>query len=114
MDIELLNAKIIIQKNETISDEIGNHQNAWINYYSCHATVSGEATSFLGSEEEKAALTVDHSNLDFTIRWCDKAKVIDITHYRVLFNEESYNIIAIDHMNYKRKCLKLRCKKEER
>lgn len=114
MDIELLNTRITIEKNESIADEIGNHQSAWSDYYTCHATISNEASSFLGAQEEKAALIIDHSNLDFTIRWCNKSKIIDITHYRVLFNEEIYNIIAIDHMNYKRKCLKLRCRKEER
>ena len=43
MNIELLNVHIFIQKNEVISDAIGNRKNAWKDYYTCYATVSAEA-----------------------------------------------------------------------
>lgn len=43
MNIELLNVRIFIQKNEVISDAIGNRKNAWKDYYTCYATVSAEA-----------------------------------------------------------------------
>ena len=33
MNIELLNVLIYIQKNEVISDAIGNRKNAWNDYY---------------------------------------------------------------------------------
>ena len=51
MDIALLNVRIIFQKNETVVDRFGNHKNEWTDYYSCHATVSGES----GSETSVAA-----------------------------------------------------------
>ena len=40
MNIELLNVRIYIQKNEVISDSIGNRKNTWKDYYTCYATVS--------------------------------------------------------------------------
>ena len=57
MNIELLNVRIYIQKNEVISDAIGNRRNVWKDYYTCYATVSAEA----GKESTDAGLVVDDS-----------------------------------------------------
>ena len=43
-----------------------------------------------------------------------KAAEIDSTHFRVEFNGELYNIAAVDHMNYRRKSIKLSCEKVRR
>jgi len=110
MDIALLNTSIIFQKNETLVDDIGNHTSKWINYYSCHATISGEG----GTEAFTASLIVDNSDSSFTIRYCKSAAVIDTTSYRIIFADEIYNILAIDHMNYKKKSLKFKCQKVRR
>lgn len=45
MEVALLNVRITFQKNEVVTDAIGNHKNRWTDYYSCHATVSGESGS---------------------------------------------------------------------
>lgn len=110
MNIGLLNTPISITKNEVAVDAIGNHKNAWVPYYHCHATVSSEA----GKENTDAGLVIDSSKIDFTIRWCKKAAAINSTHYRVEFDGELYDIKAIDHMNFKRKCIKLSCEKVRR
>ena len=110
MNIGLLNTPISITKNEVAVDAIGNHRNAWVPYYHCHATVSSEA----GKENTDAGLVIDSSKIDFTMRWCKKAAAIDSTHYRVEFIGELYDIKAIDHMNFKRKCIKLSCEKVRR
>ena len=107
MNVALLNIRITIQKNETLVDSIGNHKNVWSDYYSCYATVSGEG----GSEKSVAGLIVDDSDISFTIRFCEKVKSLDSTKYRVIFKDEIYNIASIDHMNFKKKCLKLKCTK---
>ena len=49
MEIDLLNVKVTFQKNSVVSDSIGNRKNVWEDYYTCHATVSGEGG------QEKAA-----------------------------------------------------------
>ena len=110
MNIELLNVRIFIQKNEVISDAIGNRKNAWKDYYTCYATVSAEA----GKESTDAGLVVDDSKIDFTIRYCKKAAALTSTGYRVQFGSELYDILAVDHMNFKRKCIKLSCQKVRR
>ena len=110
MNVALLNIRITLQKNETVVDSIGNHKNVWADYYSCYATVSGEG----GSEKSVEGLIVDDSDISFTIRFCSKVKDLDSTKYRVVFNDEKYNIASIDHMNFKKKCIKLKCIKERR
>ena len=110
MNIELLNVRIFIFKNSVVTDTIGNHQNEWQPFYTCYATVSGEA----GKEQSDTGMVVDDSGIDFTIRWCKKADEIDSTHFRVEFNGELYNISAVDHMNYRRKSIKLSCEKVRR
>ncbi len=110
MDIALLNVRITFQKNETAIDKYGNHKSEWRDYYSCHATVSGES----GSETNVAANTLYDSDLAFTVRYCKKLSDADVTKLRVVFRDELYNITFIDHMNYKNECLKFRCKKVRR
>ena len=107
MEIALLNARITIQKNAVVTDGIGNHMNRWTDYYTCHATVSGEG----GKEALSAGQTLAEETADFTIRYCGKAKEITSTGYRVLMGGEHYDIVAVDHQNYKRRSLKLRCRK---
>ena len=110
MKIELLNVRIFISKNDVVVDAIGNHKNTWSDYYTCYATVSAEA----GKEQTDAGLVVDNSKIDFTIRWCEKTAGITSTGFRVSFNGELYDIIAVDHRNYKRKSIKLCCQKTRR
>jgi len=110
MDIALLNVRITVQKNETIVDAIGNHRNEWTDYHTCFATVSGEG----GSEKSVARLIVDDSDISFTVRYCKALADIDVTKYRVVFNDSPFNIVSVDHMNYKKKCLKLKCEKVRR
>ena len=114
MDIALLNTRITIQKASVTADKIGNRKNGWTDYYSCVATVSGEASSSVGSEKAAAGTTVDHSDISFTVRWCNAVSQIDSVGYRILFNGSIYNILAVDHMSFKKKSIKFRCKKEVR
>ena len=110
MDIALLNVKIMIQKNETVVDAIGNHKNIWTDYHTCFATVSGEG----GSEKNVAGLIVDDSDISFTVRYCRALADLDITKHRILFEGSLYNIVYVDNVNYKKKCLKLKCEKVRR
>ena len=113
MEVSLLNVRIAFQKNDVAVDGIGNHKNTWADYYFCHATVSGEAGKQT-SETDAAGTVADESDVSFTVRWCRKASVIDSTRYRVVFGGELYDILAIDHMNYKKKCIKFKCRKARR
>lgn len=110
MDIALLNVKVIFQKSAVTVDAIGNHKNEWTEFYSCYATVSGEN----GKETTAAGITVDDSDLSFTVRFCRKTAEINNTEYRVLFGGEIYNVLSADHMNYKKKSIKFKCQKVRR
>lgn len=110
MEIGLLNVRITFQKNAVVVDGIGNHKNTWADYYSCHATVSGEG----GNEKAAAGLTVEESDISFTVRYCKKAAEVTMDGYRVKFGDAIYNIVSIDHMNYKKKALKVKCEKVRR
>lgn len=110
MDIALLNVSITFQKNAVMVDTIGNHKNEWADFYSCHATVSGEG----GKEASAAGMIVDDSDISFTVRYCRTVSEINNTEYRVLFDGEVFNILTVDHMNFKRKSVKFKCRKVRR
>lgn len=110
MEIALLNVKVTFQKNSVAADDIGNRRNVWEDYYTCHATVSGES----GNEKAAAGLTVAKSDIAFTVRFCKQAAEVTADGFRILFQGEIYNIVAVDHMNYKKKALKFRCGKARR
>lgn len=110
MNVALLNSRIQIQKNEVITDEIGNHSSSWKDYYSCNATISSES----GNEVHVAGETLESVGIAFTIRYSSETAAIIPTSHRVIFKEERFNIIGVDHMNYKKKSIKLLCQKERR
>lgn len=114
MDIALLNTRITFQKASVTADKIGNRKNGWTDYYSCAATVSGEASSSVGSEKDAAGTIVDHTDISFTVRWCKAASKVTSTGFRILFGGEIFNILSVDHMSYKKNALKFRCQKEVR
>src|SRR5699024_12572705 len=109
MEIALLNVKVTFQKNSAVADDIGNRKNVWEDYYTCHATVSGES----GQEKAAAGLTVADSDIAFTIRFCKRAAEVTADGFRILFQGEIYNITAVEHMNYKKRALKYRCEKRQ-
>lgn len=113
MDIAALNVKILLQKNETVSDKIGNRANTWNDYYPCHATVSGEGST-AGMEAAAGGTVADRADISFTVRSCRKTEAVTSTGYRILFGGEIYNILAVDHLNFKKKAVKFKCEKERR
>ncbi len=111
MNIAGLNERILIQKNEVVVDDIGNHTNAWTDYYLCHVTISGTSEN---AQKEDAGQTVDDSNISFTMRFCLKAACINNTGYRVIFHDEVYDIVAVDPMGFRKRSFKLKCRKARR
>ena len=110
MNIALMNVHIEVQKNIVTTDKYGNHKNTWEPYLSCYATASGETPK----EETDTGLTVDDSKVDFTIRYCRATSAITSTGYRVIFGGETYDILGVNHMNFKNKGIKLLCQKVRR
>ena len=113
MGTALLNEKVTFQKNTAVTDAIGNHTNDWQDYYSCFATIGGEGSA--GSKEKAVAgTTVEDADMTVTVRYCEQAAQINSLEYRIIFHGEIYNIVSVDHMNFKKRCLKFACKKVRR
>ena len=110
MNIALMNVRIEVQKNIVVTDRYGNHKNTWEPYLFCYATISGDTPQ----ENTEAGLVIDDSRIDFTIRWFAASSVISSTGYRVLFRDEIYDILGVNHMNCKNKAIKLLCRKVRR
>ena len=105
-----MNVKITVQKSAVTVDEIGNHKAEWQDFYTCFATAGNESPS----EDTAAGTVVDNSKINFTVRWCKSVSEVDSTDFRVKYDGEIYNILGIDHMNFKKKSVKLKCQKARR
>ncbi len=81
--------------------------------HTCFATIGGEGKAS-SKEEQAAGTTVEDFTMTLSVRYCQKSAAIDSTHYRVMFMGEIYNIVNIDHMNFRKKSLKFTCRKERR
>ena len=113
MDIALMNEKVTFQKNTVVTDVVGNHRNVWEDDYTCFATIGGEGMA--GSKEkEGAGTTVEDVEMTVTVRYCRKTSEIRSVTHRLIFHGEIYDITNVDHLNFRKKCLKLRCRKVRR
>ena len=110
MEIAAFRVKIMFQRQEAVADGIGNHTNRWEDYFACRATVGGEG----GTEKAVAGTTVEDADISFTVRFCRAAEAVSSSRFRIVFREELYDILAVDHLNYKKKALKFRCRKVRR
>ncbi len=110
MEIAALRVKIMFQRQKAVVDGIGNHTNRWEDYFACRATVGGEG----GTEKAVAGTTVEDADISFTVRFCRAAEAVSSSGFRIVFREELYDILAVDHLNYKKKALKFRCRKVRR
>ena len=113
MDIALMNEKVTFQKNVPVVDAIGNHKNAWEDFYTCHATIGGEGLAS-SMDKEEAGTIVEDVGMTVTVRYCKKASEMGSTTHRLIFSGEMYDITNVDHMNFKKKCLKFMCRKVRR
>lgn len=107
--IEKLNEKITIQKNEVIVDKYGNHKNGWSDYFTCHAY----ANTYVKDEEGETVIT-DERTITFEVRYCSELRDLTSTKYRVVFHGETYNVESVDMMNWRKKQIHLKCRKESR
>ena len=110
MDIAAMNVRVTLQKNEVITDKYGNHKNTWTNYFSCYATISGET----GQEQAIVGETLENTDMNVTVRYCKETAAVTSTKYRLVFMDEIYDLLAVDHLNFKRHGLKFRCRKVRR
>ena len=107
--IDKLNERITIQQSKHMTDKVGNHRTAWVDYYTCFAYASTYEAQ--GDEGE---VTAERKSVVFTVRWCSEVNKLTSTGFRVLFRGELYDITSVDPMNYNKKTIKLHCRLERR
>lgn len=110
MDIAALNERVMIQVNTVVTDKYGNHKNIWEDFFFCYATISGEN----GKEQAIVGETVEATDMNVTVRYCNQTASVRSTTHRILFRNEIYDIVAVDHLNYKKHGIKFRCQKVRR
>lgn len=110
MDIGSMGQRIVIQEHRTVTDEIGNHTSAWVDFYKCFAYVNLAS----GKENVVNAETLAEDTLVFILRWCRKIRVINSKQYRILFEGAVYNIICVDDVKFAHKKFKLTAVREAR
>ena len=112
MHIGLLNEWVMFQKNTPKKDAIGNHYSEWQDYFGCFATIGGEYD--YDKERDVASQIVDESVMTVTVRYCRALSRVKTLDYRLIFHDELYDIVSVDHMNFKKKSLKFFCRKARR
>ena len=110
MDISKLRSRITIQQAVVQKDAIGNHINAWEDFYSCAAY----ANLASGKEYGAAGQTLGTDTLVFEVRWCERLRDLDSTKYRILFGGSIYNIVTVDDVQFRHEKLKLTAQRERR
>ncbi len=113
MHVALMNERVTFQKNTVTTDAIGNHKNGWEDFFSCYAMIGGEGMAS-SKEKDVAGMVVEDAGMTVMIRYCQKASEMGSTTHRIVFRDEIYDITNVDHMNFKKKCLKFSCRKVRR
>lgn len=103
MHIAAMNVRITFQKNTVTEDEIGNHINEWVDFYTCYATTSTKS----GNESEQASITAVSERLYFNVRYSSETAQITSDKFRIKLQDRIYNILSVDDMSFKHKSLKL-------
>ena len=65
--IDKLNERITIQQSKHMTDKVGNHRNAWVDYYTCFAYASTYE-----AQEDEGEVTAEQKSVVFTVRWCSE------------------------------------------
>ncbi len=111
MNIAGLRIRITIQRNDTVTDEYGNHKSMWTDCFTCWATPSGSSS---GSENEETGHTVEAESLDFTVRYCSETAVVTAKGYRIVLGDRIYNITHVDDMGFRHNSRKFQTMRVER
>ena len=112
MNIAGLRTRIVIEKNETLTDRVGNHKSNWTEYHRCWATAV--TTGLSASEEESASHTVEADRLDITVRYSTETAAVNSKQYRIRLGSRIYNILTIDEMGFKHHSRKFHTELTER
>ena len=108
MDISKLNQRILIQKGNTQTDDVGNVLRQWQDFYSCFASIKTT-----GGKERQKGDTEEQQTVSFTVRFCKKLSELSAVDYRIMFRGRNYNIVQVDFADYDSKTVKIKAESEE-
>lgn len=108
MDIAALNQRVTFQKAHIVTGKNGNHRTFWDDAFTCWATIGSQN----GTEKDAAGQTIPSDTFSVTVRWYSLTSQVTSDHYRIVVNGTPYNILSIDHLNYKKHAVKFYCQKE--
>ena len=108
MDISKLNQRIVIQKGNTQTDDVGNVLRQWQDFYSCFASIKTTG----GKERQKGDTEEQHS-VSFAVRFCKQLSEISAVDYRIVFRGKTYNILQVGFADYDGKTVKIKAESEE-
>ena len=103
------NERITIQKNASYTDKYKNHLHTWTDYFSCSAYASTYEASESGDE-----VSYEERSIAFEVRYCPEIAAITSTGYRIVFKDENYDIESVDMMNYQKKTVRIKARREKR
>lgn len=104
MQAGLYRTKVVIQQKTITQDEIGNEISTWANYKTCWCYANGLS----GREYWEAAVIHQENTVEFVFRWHPYLDQVNTTEYRILFNNQIYNINLIDNIQFKNKTVKMK------
>lgn len=99
--------KIEIQKNTPYQDGIGNPKSNWEKFREIYAYVNGLS----GNEYWEAAALHAETTLEVVTRWKPFYKEMNSKGYRIVFENEFYDILSIDNIQFNNKIVKMRVQK---
>lgn len=108
MNIAALRVPLTFQRNETYTDEYGNHLSEWTDFFTCYATAGTGSGSETGG-----AVTREDESVDFTCRWCPELAAVTSKRFRIIAEGKIYNITYVNHMGFKHVSIKFNCRQEK-
>ena len=87
--------KIIVQKKSETVDEYDNPIEVWQDW----KTLKAEKSNLWGREYYEAATVNEENTVVFTVRYVPFIDEMNTIEYRIIYNNKSYNIKNIDHVN---------------
>lgn len=98
--------KITFQKFSVVDDEIGNRISQWKDYRGCYCYANGLS----GREYWEAAAVQQETIIEFVMRWKLFFNHLNSKEYRIVFENNVYDIESIDNIQFKNKTVKIRAK----
>lgn len=98
------NQRIVFQKNTVTSDEFDNRVQSWEDYFECWAYANT-----IQSSESNGDIPEERLPIMFETRYCPELMKVTSTDFRIVFDGEYFDILAVDKMNYQHDSLKFNC-----